>query len=315
MGARAEGAQWASELLQRPVLDPAQRAAAIIPAAGALNIQGVGRGNAFVDEAEDLWRNHGTEAPVGAFANRALDAMLSGEDVLASQLCNQVLAWCDEVPEGSWNRDHAITNVLSVLGVIEEDLARFEPVYQAEMSKAAHGRSEWYRITLRSTASQAADRLADIEDPIAFVEESVELLRSIGNLQTASHTLSGLTVLHLRQGDLPRAAKIQLEAIELAVEHAPGYLTIRLALGVGVLMSVEPEAAIQLLGYVQADRAANGPHGTTRGRAAEEFFETVLRDSRPETFDSLLAHGAGLERSAAVRVACDALSEVAGGDS
>lgn len=306
-GRASEGAQWASELLERPVLDPARRAAAIIPAAGALNIQGAGGGNAFVEEAEELWRTHGTEAPVGALANRALDAMLSGQDELASELCDQALALCNEVPEGSWNRDHAITNVLSVLSIIEKDLRRFEPLFKSEMRKAEQGRSEWYRTTLLSTSAQAVDRMASVVDPIAAVEEMDAQLRSVGNLQTVSHTLSSLTVLHLRRGDSATAARIQLEAIELAVEHAPGYITIRLALGVGVLVNAEPEAAARLLGFVQADRRTHGPAGTTRGRQADEFFEAVLRESLPDSFDALHASGADLEQDAAVELACSAL--------
>lgn len=304
-----EGVQWGEVLLQRAVLDPHKRAAALNPAAGVANAHSSGAGRPFADEALALWQEHDTIPPVAVLANRALDEMLHARDEEAIATCRGVIEMCRELDDASWNRDFAMANALSVLGTIGNDTEFLKEIYAREQARAATIGCSWHETALRAAVSPCAGELVD--DPVAFVQESVDRLLAIGNPHSASHCLEQLAIHNLKAGDTPNAATLQLESIRLTADHAPGYLTLRISMAVLFSMWSQPDRAARLLGYAREDNDRNGGLGSSGQIRLASMSESVLRKALEDEFDALEDQGRSLSETEAVNLAVAVLTDVA----
>lgn len=307
-----EGVQWAEALMRRPVIDPHKRAAALNPAAGVANAHTSGAGQPFADEAIALWQAHDTIPPVAVLANQALDEMLHAHDEEAIATCRSVIAMCSELDAASWNRDFAMANALSVLGTIGGDTEFLREIYGREMARAETIGCSWHETALRAAVSPCAGELVD--DPVAFVQESVDRLLAIGNPHSAAHCLEQLAIHNLKAGDTPNAATLQLESIRLTVDHAPGYLTLRISMAVLFSMWSEPERAARLLGYARHANERQGGLGSSGQIRLASMSESVLRKALDTDFEVREDEGRALREAEAVELAVAVLTDVASGE-
>lgn len=308
-GRSLEGADWAQILGTRPTIDPGRRVAALVPAASVLNSRRAGEGRMLSDEAEALAAEHGTAPPLGAIANRALEAMLTGDEELARRLCDEVIARLDELPVVDWNRYHAVTNTLGVLSVIGGDVDRFRRVLDKETANAREHGSDWYQATIAGAILQMAHKL-EFDDPRGHMVNTIRRLEALGNMHTASQSLAALAAYDLRTGNVVGAAAAQERAIEISVDHAAGYLEIRFSLAAGVLMTDQPDAAAQLLGFLATLRETTGVGSPVRAMRAEEFFTEVVKDNLGDRYDRAFDAGSCLTEDDAINLARSALTRL-----
>ncbi|MEM7140755.1 MAG: adenylate/guanylate cyclase domain-containing protein [Actinomycetota bacterium] len=302
-GRSTEGIQWAEMLRGRPTLDPALRARALMVAGCVLNIQRAGAAQEYDDEAFALWREHDTDPPMTPMANQALDAMLNADDERARELVDQVLAFAaaDETP--TWNRDHAVAVVLSVLGQLDPDLEEFRAIWDREMARAAEIGCEWHQVVVRATMSRNVDKYPDLGDPKPWVSSVVDDLLALGNPHSASHHLSSLAVLDIRSGEMASGVEHQLAAFELMLEHAPGYVAQRCILVAVLIASSSPQDSASLLGFLRKARASRGYTGSTQELQIEAFAEDSIRPALGDEFEAAYAAGERLTVDEAVEVA------------
>ncbi|MEE9416606.1 MAG: adenylate/guanylate cyclase domain-containing protein [Acidimicrobiales bacterium] len=310
-GRTTEGVRWARVLLDRRVLDPHLRVAALNSASGAMNVQQAGAAKPFNEEAIALWRVHDTEPPLCALANQALDAMLNGRDDEGRALCRQVIDLAAENDTPSWNHQHAVPVAISILGVLEPDSEQFKAVWDNEMERATRIGCSWHKTTVRATMSRNVDKFPELGDPQTFVRQSVDGLVALGNPHSACHHLSSLAILCIRAGDTRSGVGHQLEALDLTLEHAPGYVAQRCVVVAALLAGTHPRDAAGLLAFMRTARSKRGNTGSTVERQVEDFAEQAIRDALGDDFDSAYAQGFEFDETKAVEIARSSLLEVA----
>jgi predicted ATPase len=303
-----EGSEWAQQFLDRPVLDPQLRASVLGAAAALSQTRNTGDGAPLVAMAEELWVTHDLRPPLSALANRALVAMMDGQDDVANEYCAIVLDGLAKTDDLTWGRYNATSTCLSVLALVG-DKDRFREAYVPALRFAEDQGSTWFYAAVRASAASLEHEL-DRENARTELAITLNAMESIGSHQATVPVAMMIAMHELRCGDVVAAAKAQVRALSLAHEYAPAYIGMQLNTATAVLLGPDMRSAAVCHGAVSAFQKRRHQPGSSRQQQAHAFFKTMLTDQLGEDYETLRTKGALFSDDEMVAFAHTALSNL-----
>jgi predicted ATPase/class 3 adenylate cyclase len=306
-GRTLEGATWAAELPDRPDLDARMRIVALGFGAIVMNNSDLAVAHAMAEAAEALSASTGASPPLLALTVRGIGALMQGRADAALACCDRVIALAADEPDlfvraqslASSAAVFATCGAVDRLDALERDLA---PLLDELGNRFLAGSflNSVAPILYVVDPEHAGERL------LRTYESNIE----IGNDQANTGTCMFLALNELRGGDASASARWARQSLQLAVEYAPAFIPQVIDLVVAIVKRRSRPDAAGLLGALRAHRTRHHQVGTQPEIDAEVRYESSLRRSLGETFDSLYAKGAALDEAAMLALAFEQLDKV-----
>ena len=292
-GRLSEGVAWARELVGRPYVDPVARIVALGFASNISNGLDLGFGRHLAQTALDIAKTTGAGPALMATASSGVGAMMQGNIVESIAACERVIAEMNDEPV-LFIRAEAlilITAVLTVCGSIERAHALL-PVMTDVVERAGSG----YQQASADNSMAPMIHLTDPEHALEYLERGYRRMEATGHYHALGTNAMFLALHELRSRHVGRAAQWARQALELAIAHSPAFIAQSVNATIAVIKRRLPAEAAVLLGALSAHRERVHQAGSPPEIAAENRFETSLRET-VGNFAGLYARGRALSES------------------
>ncbi len=290
-GRDLEGAGWAAELRERPMLDPRRRIVALGFAAQVLMQVNLALARELAVAAEELAAATDAGPPLIAISASALMALMHGATDSAREGSRRVVEQADEEPD-PFLRAQAYVNVMAVLGLCGnfDELA----AVSRSLAELATQLDNRYIDSLNTGSLAPVAHLVDPDGAGDTLRRSFALHEEVGNKPANISGAMFLSLHELRGGDRKAAADWARRSLQLAVDYGPSFIAQVTSTAIAVVKRDLPNEAAVLLGALRADRARKQLAGTEAETDAEVRYEASLRRTLGDEFDGLYARGEAL---------------------
>ncbi|MEO5840650.1 MAG: adenylate/guanylate cyclase domain-containing protein [Acidimicrobiales bacterium] len=286
-----EGATWAAEFEQKPVVDPAARIVALGFASVVMNSVDLAGALIYAQAAEDLWASTASAPPLTAISVASTVELMRGQSDAAIAHCERVVALAAEEPD-LYIRAHALGQchtVLSLCGGLNRlpDLERDVMDLVERLGNRTLLAMITLSLALATSPTDPARAGELLLQAYALNEEyGANIVNSTAGMFLALH--------ELKEGNTTQAARWARRALELAVTYGPTYIAQVVSVSVLIVKRRSSTDAAVLLGALRTHRVRRTQTGTEQETAAEAHQDASLRRALGAEFEPLYNRGLAL---------------------